>query len=376
MKICPNCGAQVDDNSLFCTECGKPIPQGNVCSHCGASVNSNDSFCQNCGNKIDGQPVITSSAPEQRKCPHCGALVNKDGLFCENCGKNMSDGDSAPIYQERDPYEEDSVSRNKLILPIATGLLVLTLVGGSWWFYKSSYSPNGENLQEVADSISFGNAETSEAYSEKDIQEMKEFLEKLYKEGMDFVGVMIKKSYIKNNATDKALKFLNENGYECLLFDEKAGCGGQIWVKSIEHIDANLFEICISSYWGQGIYSAYKVKLSVAKEDGSYKIDSIEKGETEYEGELITESSNTDTDWLQGHWVYEQGSYKGHFIIQGDKIIQYSSMNPEHDEATFKVEGDEIRARLIDGMDLVVKIDFANQSIDYGDGCWMHKVSE
>ena len=32
-----------------------------------------------------------------------------------------------------------------------------------------------------------------------------------------------------------------------------------------------------------------------------------------------------DLDWLQGHWVYEQGNYKGHFIIQGDKITQYSS---------------------------------------------------
>ena len=42
MKKCPYCGAQVNDDSHFCTECGKPIPQGNVCPHCGASVNEGD----------------------------------------------------------------------------------------------------------------------------------------------------------------------------------------------------------------------------------------------------------------------------------------------------------------------------------------------
>ena len=30
MKKCPNCGAQLKDNSLFCTECGKPIPHDNL----------------------------------------------------------------------------------------------------------------------------------------------------------------------------------------------------------------------------------------------------------------------------------------------------------------------------------------------------------
>ena len=86
-------------------------------------------------------------------------------------------------------------------------------------------------------------------------------------------------------------------------------------------------------------------------------------------------SEERDYEWLQGHWVYEQGSYKGHFIIQGNSITQYSSMNPERYEATYKIDGDELRAKLIDGMDLTVKIDFANKRLDYGDGNWMHKTS-
>ena len=87
-----------------------------------------------------------------------------------------------------------------------------------------------------------------------------------------------------------------------------------------------------------------------------------------------TDDYEENLDWLQGHWVYDQGSYKGHFIIQGDKITQYSSMNPERETSTFKVEGDEIVSRIGNGVNLTVKIDFANHTIDYGDGCWMHKV--
>ena len=52
MKKCPNCGAQIADDSCFCNKCGKAIPQGVVCPHCGASVNDNDSFCQNCGRNL------------------------------------------------------------------------------------------------------------------------------------------------------------------------------------------------------------------------------------------------------------------------------------------------------------------------------------
>ena len=49
-------------------------------------------------------------------------------------------------------------------------------------------------------------------------------------------------------------------------------------------------------------------------------------------------------------------------------------MNSGRDEATFTIDGDVLRARFSANDDIVVKIDFANQRIDYGDGNWMHKV--
>ena len=105
-----------------------------------------------------------------------------------------------------------------------------------------------------------------------------------------------------------------------------------------------------------------------------------ESDETQYTDESDDSEDPSDPRyaWLQGHWVCEKDGLKGHLIINGNKIIQYSNLNPEPDEKTFRITGDEIRASLIEGMDLVIKIDFANHRIDYsnGDGLWMHKISD
>lgn len=53
MKKCPNCGALVNEEHLFCTKCGNKFPQGNVCPHCGALVKDGDLFCRNCGKKLE-----------------------------------------------------------------------------------------------------------------------------------------------------------------------------------------------------------------------------------------------------------------------------------------------------------------------------------
>ena len=126
------------------------------------------------------------------------------------------------------------------------------------------------------------------------------------------------------------------------------------------------------------------VKLALLFEGGKWIVDDFlindegeDYSEKAYLRQFIKEAQSKpkeDYSWLQGHWVYEQGNYKGHFIIQGNTITQYSSMNPEHYDATYRIEDNEIKARLVDGLDLTVKIDFANQRIDYGDGNWMHKV--
>lgn len=60
---CPNCGAAVPEGGLFCTSCGKPIPQ---------------------------QPEASSDAAEKRFCAACNAELAPDAIFCEKCGTKVS----------------------------------------------------------------------------------------------------------------------------------------------------------------------------------------------------------------------------------------------------------------------------------------------
>ena len=319
MKTCLNCGAQIDDNSLFCTECGKQIPQGNVCSHCGATTNNDDGFCQNCGKPLN-QPVV---------------------------------------------IEEETKSDFKKYLPYVIGMiLILGLIG----FYSSkSLSVSNDNSTDEDSTVLASDSNESVFTSD---------------------SVLISEWYgivFKNNMTDATLdKYLSPEIKKRIWTDDYEGCY-EYW----------RFRTTAQDY-NPEIGDVSKIKSIISKDDGWYEINYLDMGnngktkvkvknnkivdfvqDSSWDSSSDVDEGNTaaNLDWLQGHWVYEQGSYKGHFIIQGNKITQYSSMNPERYEATFRIEDGEIRARLAGGMDLAVPIDYVNQRIDYGDGCWMHKVS-
>ena len=62
MRKCSNCGAPMDDDAIFCTECGtKAEAQGKVCPNCGAKVDDDSLFCTECGTKLD---VLQNLPPE------------------------------------------------------------------------------------------------------------------------------------------------------------------------------------------------------------------------------------------------------------------------------------------------------------------------
>lgn len=140
MKQCPNCGAQMNDDSLFCTECGSKIPQGDVCPHCGASMNDGDVFCQNCGKKPgeDALPTIVSAS--LRMCPHCGATMSDNDVFCQNCGKRPDEPIPQTSYQPVSYVEADSSVNWRKILTIVLCIILFAGLGVGGYFAYSSYS--------------------------------------------------------------------------------------------------------------------------------------------------------------------------------------------------------------------------------------------
>jgi len=138
MNKCPKCGNQVQDDAIFCDQCGarlKPVeapteaaveesapataqaPQGIVCPSCGTVNTPGEMFCDNCGAPLaapqpEPEAVAAVQAPTQeaavaaeplspqqpaeappapaatplRECPSCGARVGPNDTFCEFCG--------------------------------------------------------------------------------------------------------------------------------------------------------------------------------------------------------------------------------------------------------------------------------------------------
>lgn len=93
-NTCPSCGAKVDKNDLFCSECGakivrdKPNNTGKrICVSCGSPISPNALFCRECGAKQPQQP--NNGQPSVKICSHCGAEMPPDSIFCAVCGNRI-----------------------------------------------------------------------------------------------------------------------------------------------------------------------------------------------------------------------------------------------------------------------------------------------
>lgn len=108
VEKCPNCGADVQNGSQFCNNCGTRMPPasmktapkaGLTCPTCGAAVAEGNLFCNNCGTKLAPTPApAPAPAPAEpaveeskRSCPNCGTELEPDAAFCFNCGAKLGE---------------------------------------------------------------------------------------------------------------------------------------------------------------------------------------------------------------------------------------------------------------------------------------------
>ena len=91
---CANCGAALEENMMFCTECGTPAAKAAIpgsmehetCRGCGAMVEKGMKFCTECGMPMEVQAVTASG---KRFCLTCGTVLEDGVLFCTECGTRV-----------------------------------------------------------------------------------------------------------------------------------------------------------------------------------------------------------------------------------------------------------------------------------------------
>ena len=105
-KVCAKCGAVLEDECAFCTECGSPVVFSDpvkeeapsesgvrFCTECGFKVTDTEAmFCNNCGSRLPAAEDNNAqhSAPAEKTCSFCGfSTTDPEVIFCIECGHKL-----------------------------------------------------------------------------------------------------------------------------------------------------------------------------------------------------------------------------------------------------------------------------------------------
>lgn len=228
MKMCINCKSLLEDDELFCHECGAKQEMEEVevqaeeqssqeeqyCVHCGKSIEAGSLFCPYCGKPQDveetknEEPQTKTEEPEpeqeesQPEEPHVKEEPKveespKEKAQPEETQQNAAQPEEEPAYE----MEEEKRSRFWLWI-----LLALLIAGGAigYYFLNDSSETMEENV-EASDSVT-----PSPVIDENAPTSALAFLDQFYK------GDIGKDDYIRNHVTANVInKLRSDFGYDC-----------------------------------------------------------------------------------------------------------------------------------------------------------------
>ena len=328
MKECINCKATLEDDELFCHDCGtkqiteqpedQPEEQSSqeeqFCVHCGKSIEVGSLFCPYCGKPQnveetkDEEPQPKPEEPEpKQEDPQPEEPQVKEEPKVEETPKEEAQAEEEPAYE----IEEEKKSRFWLWI-----LLALLIAGGAigYYFMNDSSEAMEENV-EASDSVT-----PSPVIDENAPTSALAFLDQFYK------GEIGKDDYIRNHVTANVInKLKSDFGYDCPSNDCLA-----TWVFSAYPAGADLdfeegpiitktdteskFKVSFkySGYNGsQKSYETRNVYLTVTEMGDKYMISDYEVEEGEIADEKDGLLSFEDALRVVEEMVIQNDNFKG-----------------------------------------------------------------
>ena len=313
MKKCNNCGSILEDDELYCHECGtkqeiedvktpveeKQEREEKKCFHCGKAIEADSAFCPFCGKPQEVEEV-KNKEPQQEQ-PEAEQLqtnnqistpppLSKQSKQTETKEQPASVPPPLPKQPKENEipepptyeYEEEEKSRKWLWV-----LLALLVAGGvGVWYYMSDGHSSKVSVQmaDSLDSTSIEEDDVPDTYIDSQPTSALEFLEQFY------MGDYEDEEYIKQHVTANVWNKLkhedmNEDCDDCLA----------TWVFTAYPPGSNLFleegpiikeskeegkYSVLYTYYSQGqsgrIYKHRGLLFSVTQIDGKYRISDYE----------------------------------------------------------------------------------------------------
>lgn len=320
MKECINCNAMLEDDELFCHECGAKQEiveieaqveeeqelEGNKCIYCGETIEEDSAFCPFCGKPQEEKPhPIPEPEPVKEKLE----LKTEQAVEIEP--------------QEEAHYEWKEKKKFRTWLTWLWILLAVLVAGGiGMWYYMSDENSNSDSLTtpEVVDSTPI---EKYEDYEHEVPTSPLAFLNQFYMRDLNNA------EYIKEHVTANVLNKLKRDYKN----DCPSGDCVATWVFTAYPPDSDLkleegpiitesedgrYSVLYQYYsYGQSgrIYKPRGLLFSVTQIDGKYLISDYELVMPD-----VVQKPSDLSDGINGQYYLRDGCMFLHIVKDGSKI--------------------------------------------------------
>ncbi len=169
-KKCKQCGCELEDDALFCVQCGAKQDSVVKCPKCGHVNPADNDFCTECGTRLkeakpaDGTPGGTQPSAESQQAPETSAEV----VVAEPVDEGQSGGGNGGFQNfQMPPVPPEDRGKKKKILAII-GAIVVVL--GLFFAFGDSSKPIEVKSSEMVNDYIRDQSAGDKKYKDKTVQ--------------------------------------------------------------------------------------------------------------------------------------------------------------------------------------------------------------